>query len=272
MGNFNKKYNFISKRNQSHLIIGLDPDMNRIPAFFRKDRVFNFNKTIIDCTKDVAAGYKLNTAFYECMGPEGFKILHQTVRYIPDNLLKICDAKRSDIANTGKMYSKAYFDYMKFDAITINPYLGRDSILPFIDRGDKYVFLLIKTSNTGAEDFQNLKIKDKPLFRIVAEKSITWTRKENIGFVVGANHTKDISFFSKVYKNIYLLIPGIGAQGNDLGILMKSIYNDKFLINSGRAIIYPDNEYFTLNKYKDIVYNLANTLRENINHLKIFGR
>ena len=237
---YTKKLKKIIKKNNSHLVIGLDTDVNKIPKFFLKYKnpELQFNKLIIESTKDLVAGYKVNMAFYEANGSKGFNTLRNSLGSIPFDLIKICDAKRGDIENTDELYARAYFDNLDFDSITFNPYLGRDSIMPFIKRKDKLTYVLILTSNKGHEDFQKCKTGKVFLFDKVVEKCIEWNKNKNIGFVIGANHVDVIKKYSSVYKNIPILIPGIGAQKNDLRLLLKNLHNNLFLINSSRGIIY----------------------------------
>jgi orotidine-5'-phosphate decarboxylase len=226
--------------NRSHLIVGLDTDAEKIPKFFLKFRnpVLQFNKIIIESTKKLVAGYKFNMAFYESLGSTGYDALKNTLRLIPFEQIKICDAKRGDIENSDEMYAKAYFDNLDFDSITFNPYLGKDSIIPFIKRKDKLTYVLVLTSNKGHEDFQKSKIGKKYLYEKVIEKCIEWNKFKNIGFVIGANHINAIGKCTISYKNIPILVPGIGAQRNDLELLLKNLHSNLFLINSSRGIIY----------------------------------
>lgn len=269
-----EKLSRIIKKQKSHLIIGLDTDIKKIPFYFKKYKnpVLTFNKVIIDITKDFVAGYKINTAFYEASGYHGFEILELTNKYIPDNLLKICDAKRGDIGNSSEMYAKAYFKYMNFDSLTVNPLLGKDSIEPFINYKNKFIYVLVHTSNSGSEDFQKLKYKRKCLYDVIVEKLINWNIYKNIGFVVGANHLSLLKKLTVKYTKIPVLIPGIGFQNNDLKLLMKNLYNDYFLINSSRAIIYSSVRTAVENVFFNSVIDSAKKLNEKINSLKIFKK
>lgn len=240
---YTTKLKKVIRKNNSNLVIGLDTDINNIPKFFLKYKnpELQFNKLIIESTKELVAGYKINMAFYEVNGSKGFDTLKNSLVNIPTNLIKICDAKRGDIENTDELYARAYFDNLDFDAITFNPYLGRDSIIPFIKRKDKLTYVLILTSNMGHEDFQKCKTGKVSLFDKVVEKCIEWNQNKNIGFVIGANHVKVLKKYSSKYKDIPILIPGIGAQKNDLELLLKNLHNNLFLINSSRGIIYSAN-------------------------------
>lgn len=234
---YKKKLEKAVKSAKSNLVTGLDTDLLKIPVCFLKYKnpVLAFNKRVIEATYENCAGYKLNLAFYEAAGIKGLKALEETLNYIPSDRITICDAKRGDIGNTAEMYARAYFDNMNFDAITLSPYMGYDSVSPFLERKDKFVYLLVRTSNKGADDFQNLKTGNKKLFEIVAEKSQKWS-KDRIGYVIGANHTKEIKKYSS--KNIPLLIPGIGAQGHDSEELKRNLKGNLHLINASRAVIY----------------------------------
>ncbi len=234
---YKKKLEKIIRTARSNLITGLDTDIQKIPVCFLKYKnpILTFNKKIIDATAENCAGYKINLAFYEAAGVKGLEALEETVKYIPANLIKICDAKRGDIGNTAEMYARAYFDKLDFDAITLSPYMGFDSVSPFLERKNKFVYILVRTSNKGADDFQLLKSGRKRLYEVVAEKSLKWS-KDGIGFVIGANHMKDIKKFSS--QDIPLLIPGVGAQGNDLTRLVVAVKGNLYLINASRSIIY----------------------------------
>ncbi len=234
---YKKKLEKAVKASSSNLLTGLDTDIQKIPDCFLKYKnpILAFNKKIIDATAEICAGYKINLAFYEAAGGKGLEALEETVKYIPGNLVKICDAKRGDIGNTAEMYARAYFDRLNFDAITLSPYMGYDSVSPFLERKNKFVYLLVRTSNKGADDFQLLNSGKRRLFEVVADKSLKWS-KDCIGFVIGANHAKEIKRYSS--KNIPLLIPGVGAQGNDLNQLVQAVEGNLFLVNASRSIIY----------------------------------
>jgi len=263
--NYISKLKKIIKKNKSHLVIGLDSDINKIPDIFLnyKNPVLEFNKMIIDSTKDIVAGYKINTAFYEAEGAKGFDILEKTVKFIPDNLIKICDAKRGDIGNTDEYYARIFFDKMNFDAITINPYLGRDSVQPFLNRKDKFTYILALTSNPGSNDFQKIKAGEKFLYERIIETSLLWS-SNNVGFVIGANHTDYLDKFTKSNSKIPILIPGIGSQGNDLNLLLKNLHNKFLLINSSRSIIYSSVKKCTNSQFKESVIESVNKLNSQI--------
>ncbi len=262
---YKEKLSKIIKESKSNLVVGLDTDYEKIPSIFRraKNPILEFNRCIINATSEYCAGYKINLAFYEAAGYKGIKALEETVKAIPQNRIKICDAKRGDIGNTAELYARAYLDNMKFDSITVSPYMGFDSVSPFIERKDKFVYLLVRTSNPGADDFQTLKSGNKKFYDIVASKALSWS-KNQIGYVIGANHLKEIKKYSLSNANIPLLIPGIGAQGNDLENLLKNVYNDSFLINSSRLIIFAGHEHDSKSVYLQKVSEQANSLNNQI--------
>ncbi|MFA5404183.1 MAG: orotidine-5'-phosphate decarboxylase [Ignavibacteria bacterium] len=262
--NYIEKLKRVIKKNKSNLVVGLDPDIRKIPRLYLKSKnpIFEFNKSIINSTKDIVAGYKLNLAFYEALGKYCYETIENTLQYIPKDLLKICDGKRGDIGNTDEYYVKAYFDDLDFDSMTVNPYMGRDSVEPFLSRKDKGIYILVLTSNKGNEDFQQKKIGKKYLFEEVIEKCIEWDKKKQIGFVIGANHTELIKKITTKYPNIPLLIPGIGAQGNDLNVLLKSIKNNNYLINASRSIIYDSADFKSIREFENIVRMKAEDLSD----------
>lgn len=245
-----EKLFYIIREKKSFLCIGLDTDLQRIPAFLTNNKFpeFEFNKQIIDKTADFTIAYKPNLAFYETRGAEGWNNLQMTVKYIREkypDIFIIADAKRADIGNTSKAYAQAFLKEMDFDAITVNPYMGEDSVLPFLSYNNKWVILLALTSNPGAADFQfsidnstNLR-----LFELVIKKSLSWGNKENIMYVIGATKADMLSGIRKIIPDHFLLIPGIGAQGGNLGEVAKYGLNSQcgLIVNSSRNIIYADN-------------------------------
>ena len=231
------------KQKKSFLCIGLDTDIQKIPEHLLKfdDPVFEFNKQIIDSTKDLCVAYKLNTAFYESNGINGWKSLMKTINYIPKNIFSIADAKRGDIGNTSKMYAKTFFETMDFDSITVNPFMGSDSVEPFLDFNNKWVILLALTSNKGSEDFQNFSNQSNiKLYQQVIEKSMNWSDDSRIMYVVGATKSDSLKEIRKIIPDHFLLIPGVGAQGGSLDDVVKFGMNKDcgLLINSSRSIIY----------------------------------
>jgi len=227
-----------SRRNCSLLCVGLDPDPARLPV---KD-VFEFNKAIIDETSDLVCCYKPNLAFYEAMGIRGLQALRKTVDYIPRDIPVIGDAKRGDIGNTAAAYARALFDYYKFDAATVNPYLGYDSIKPFLDYRNKGVFILCRTSNSSASDFQDLVDNfGMKFYQSVALRAGDWNRGGNVGLVVGATYPDELKEIRKLCPDMPLLIPGIGAQGGDLELSVRYGVNaagEKAIIMAARQVIY----------------------------------
>jgi orotidine-5'-phosphate decarboxylase len=230
------------KLKQSFLCVGLDTDLAKIPTYLLKtdDPVFEFNKQIIDATAKYAVAYKPNIAFYEMLGPAGWESLKKTLDYIPENIFTIADAKRGDIGNTSGYYAKAFYDHYNFDSVTLAPYMGVDSIKPFI-RDDKWAIVLGLTSNEGAFDFQKLDLKSGlKLFEEVIKKSASWGNKENMMYVVGATRGDRIDQVRKLIPDHFLLVPGIGAQGGNLEEVCKYGLNADvgLLVNSSRGIIY----------------------------------
>lgn len=238
------------KEKKSFLCIGLDTDIEKIPSHLLKeeDPVFAFNKAIVDATQKYAVAYKPNLAFYESLGISGWQSLEKTVNYIRSNypgLFLIADAKRGDIGNTSKMYAKAFFEKLDFDAITVAPYMGEDSVSPFLSYTDKWVILLALTSNKGAFDFQFIRNKENNnrLFETVLKKSTEWGNSGNMMYVVGATKAEELASIRKIVPNHFLLVPGVGAQGGSLQEVAKYGMNSEcgLLVNSSRGIIYAGN-------------------------------
>lgn len=240
--NFIEKLAQASKKNRSLLCVGLDPDPSLMPE---GTGVFEFNRAIIDATADLVCAYKPNIAFYEALGNEGLDALKRTRDYIPADIPAIVDAKRGDIGNVAKAYARSLFDYFNFDATTASPYLGFDSLEPFIRYHDRGVFVLCRTSNAGAVDFQSLSCETdgehKMLFEIVAEKVNEWNTHGNLGLVVGATYPEELKLIRQRYPDMPLLIPGVGAQG---GELLQVVHygvdagRQRTIINSSRQILY----------------------------------
>jgi orotidine-5'-phosphate decarboxylase len=264
--NFNEKLTEATKKNASLLCIGLDPDPELMPP--RID-VLKFNKAIIDATFDLVCAYKLNLAFYEALD-DGIDCLKRTVKYIPDDIPVIGDAKRGDIGNTAKAYAKALFVTYGFDAATVNPYLGFDSMEPFIEQWDKGIFILCRTSNPGAADFQNLHLivnrKRISLFEIVALRAAQWNKQgNNIGLVMGATYPEELKMIRQDYPDMLFLIPGIGAQGGDLASAVRYGINawKQAIFSSSRQIIYASKG----RDFAEAARRVALPLRDEINHL-----
>ncbi len=233
------------KRKKSFLCVGLDVDLDKIPEFVLKeeDPIFSFNKAIIDATHHYTVAYKPNTAFYEAYGIKGWQSLEKTINYLNENypeIFTIADAKRGDIGNTTSRYAKAFFEDLGFDAVTVAPYMGKDSVEPFLAFKDKHTILLALTSNEGAFDFQTKKIGDEELYKQVLKTSKDWKNSENLMYVVGATKAKYFEEIRKIVPQSFLLVPGIGAQGGSLQEVCKYglTKNIGLLINSSRGIIY----------------------------------
>lgn len=266
--NFNEKLKKATQKNNSLVCIGLDPDPKLMPE---KTGVFAFNRSIIDATSSLVCAYKLNLAFYEALGDTGMDALKQTVRHIPSGILTIADAKRGDIGNTARAYATALFDNLNFDAATVNPYLGHDSIEPFTQYRDKGVFILCRTSNPGAMDFQSLRCETeggtRPLFEIVALKARQWNTYGNIGLVVGATYPEELKLIRQQHPDMPLLIPGIGAQGGELSLAVRygvDASGEKAIINSSRQIIYASRG----KDFAEAARQAASKLRDEINRYR----
>ncbi|NQW28215.1 MAG: orotidine-5'-phosphate decarboxylase [Flammeovirgaceae bacterium] len=235
------------KTKKSLLCVGLDPDLDKMPKHLleMEDPIFEFNKAIIDATLPFAIAYKPNTAFYESLGVYGWQALKKTIDYLPKDVFTIADAKRGDIGNTSNKYASAFFKEMDFDAITVSPYMGEDSVKPFLNHKGKWVILLASTSNAGSLNFQELTLADskQKLYERVIEVSAQWGSEQNMMYVIGATRTKTLSNIREVLPNHFLLIPGIGAQGGDLNLVCKTALNHRggLLINSARNIIYAND-------------------------------
>ena len=242
------------KKKESFLCIGLDVDLDKIPAHLlqEEDPIFEFNKAIIDATHQLCVAFKPNTAFYEAYGIKGWKSLEKTIQYLNKNypeIFTIADAKRGDIGNTSTMYAKAFFEDLAFDSVTVAPYMGKDSVEPFLAFKNKHTIMLALTSNTGAFDFQTKKIDEKELYKQVLETSKNWKNSENLMYVVGATKAEYFREIRKIVPNSFLLVPGIGAQGGSLQDVCKYglSKNIGLLINSSRGIIYASkNEDFAI--------------------------
>lgn len=231
------------KIKKSFLCVGLDSDPLKIPAFLNDfdDPVFEFNKRIIDATKDYCVAYKPNIAFYEAQGTKGWESLQKTLDYIPNDIFTISDAKRGDIGNTSSLYARAFFESMNFDSVTVAPYMGKDSVTPFLEYKNKWVILLALTSNIGGLDFQTKRLQNGEfLFERVLRKSLEWGNEDNLMYVVGATRAELLSKIRKIVPNSFLLIPGVGAQGGSLNDVAEFGMNDTcgLLVNSSRGIIF----------------------------------
>ncbi len=251
--------------NRSVICLGLDLDPKKMPNEYSKSTkgMFDFASQIIDATQDRVCAYKPNLAFYENLGPEGLSLLRQVVKRIPETIPVILDAKRGDIGNTASYYAEALFDGLGADWVTVNPYMGYDSIRPFLERDSKGAFVLCLTSNPGHKDFQLLQVGDKPLYRIVAEKVAFWNKSDNLGLVIGATAPEQLRDLRQVAEDMPLLIPGVGAQG---GSLEKAVsfgtanFTKTGVINVSRSVLYAsrDNDFADravaeLTKLNDVV-------------------
>ena len=267
--NFKEKLSKIVQKNNSLLCVGLDIDKEKMPRFLfesSKNPYFEFNKSIIDATKDLVCGYKLNMAFYEVLGKEGFDLLEKTIDYIPNETIIILDGKRNDIGNTARKYAQSLFETLKADAVTVNPYLGIDGIKPFLEYKDRCSFILCRTSNSSARDFQDIKSnKFIPLYQTVATKIRDWNSYGNCGAVVGATYPDELKRIREILgENIPILIPGIGAQGGDVELTVKNGTNKDgkmAIIVSSRSIIYAGKD----ENFAELSKKAAVSLREEIN-------
>ena len=254
---------------KSFLCIGLDVDLTKIPAHLlaTEDPIFEFNKAIIDATHDLCVSYKPNTAFYEAYGLKGWKSLEKTINYINEKypeIFTIADAKRGDIGNTSTMYAKAFLEDLNFDSVTVAPYMGKDSVEPFLAFENKHTIMLALTSNEGAFDFQTLETNGKELYKTVLETSKNWKNSENLMYVVGATKAEYFTEIRKIVPNSFLLVPGVGAQGGSLAEVCKYGMNENvgLLINSSRGIIYASNEINFAEKAREEALKLQVEMNE----------
>ncbi len=236
------------KEKKSFLCVGLDTDINQLPAHLKNedDPVFAFNKAIIDATLPYAVAYKPNMAFYECLGSKGWESLEKTLRYLPNSVFKIADAKRGDIGNTSDRYAQTFFEHLNFDSVTLSPYMGKDSIEPYLKYPGKYAIVLALTSNPGALDFQLIptSIENKALFEKVLIRSSRWGSKENMMYVVGATRSEMLKKIREIIPEHFLLVPGVGAQGGNLQEVAENGFTHQcgLLVNASRSILYASKE------------------------------
>ena len=264
----NELYNQIKKK-ESFLCVGLDTDLNKIPAHLldADDPVFEFNRQIIDATSDYTIAYKPNLAFYESLGPAGLISLQKTVEYIPNNILTIADAKRGDIGNTSEMYAKTFFDYYDFDAITVAPYMGKDSVSPFLNFRDKWTILLALTSNEGSSDFQLSELSNtekNKLYEKVIQTSMTWGNADHLMYVIGATHPELFKEIRAIAPDHFFLVPGVGAQGGSLSEICKFGMNSQcgLIVNSSRQIIYASSSEDFAEKARDKAMEMQKEMAE----------
>lgn len=262
---FKRKLRDSAERNNSLLCIGLDPDPDRLPAAIT---VAQFNRAIIEATSDLVCAYKPNLAFYEADGLEGLRALEQTLAAVPADIPVIGDAKRGDIGNTARQYARAMFESFSFDAVTVNPYLGLDSVEPFIAYSAKCTFLLCRTSNPGAKDFQDLMILGQPLYEHVAFKAREWNIHGNIGLVVGATYPQELARIRQLCPDMPLLIPGVGAQGGDVEAVIRfgaDAGGMNAIVNASRAVLYASKGA----DFAQAARNAALRLRDEMNRYRM---
>ncbi|HYH14715.1 MAG TPA: orotidine-5'-phosphate decarboxylase [Flavisolibacter sp.] len=276
---------------QSYLCVGLDTDITKIPKHLQghPDAVFEFNKQIIDATKEYCVSYKINTAFYEALGVKGWEAMERTAKYIPDTHFKIADAKRGDIGNTSTQYAKAFFETMNFDAITVAPYMGADSIQPFLEYKDKWTIVLGLTSNKGAADFELQRVlqpttagieaaelaldvashKTEYLYERVLRQAAEWGTPDNLMFVVGATQADAFTNIRAIAPNHFYLVPGVGAQGGSLREISEKAMNQDcgLLVNASRAIIYASEKEDFAQEAAAIAQQYQNEMQQYLNVL-----
>ncbi|MBD3287299.1 orotidine-5'-phosphate decarboxylase [candidate division KSB1 bacterium] len=266
---FNDALSDICTKKNSHLCVGLDVDLTKVPAHFNNtdDPLVEFGKAIIQATSEYAAAFKINTAFFEAYGVPGWQALAKLSKILPDDVIKIADAKRGDIGNTSRMYARAFFREMPFDCITVNPYLGHDAVSPFIEDEEKGAFILCVTSNKGAADFQYLEADNKTLYSQIARKVDRWNESKNCGLVVGATHPDEIRKVREIAPELPFLIPGIGAQGGDLELSVRYSMDKSraaVIFNSSRGIIYASQQ----ENFAEMAAQKSKQMRDAINALK----
>ncbi|MEK9139332.1 MAG: orotidine-5'-phosphate decarboxylase [Bacteroidota bacterium] len=263
---FYGKLRAIQQKSNSLLCVGLDPDINKLPPHLRRndDAVVEFCASIVEATKDLVCAYKLNLAFFEILGARGWSAAHRVLSLIPDHVITIGDAKRGDIGNTAEMYARLLLEDFKFSATTVNAYMGEDSVRPFIKDANAGAFVLALTSNSGARDFQYLKLRGKPLYEHVIGRVTKWNEKKNLGLVVGATRPAQLKRVRQLVPDMPLLIPGVGAQGGDLKLAVRygcDKRGEMALINASRSIIYASSA----GNFADAARAAALAMRDEIN-------
>jgi orotidine-5'-phosphate decarboxylase len=273
--NFSQRLRRIQRKNNSLLCIGLDTDLRKIPEFLFEygDPILEFNRAIIEATSDLVCAYKLNMAFYESTGEHGWHTVHQTLARIPGGIVSIGDAKRGDIGNSSEMYARLLVDDYEFAASTVNPYMGSDSVAPFLENAEQGAFVLVVTSNPGAKDFQYLKVGGRPLYERVIRKARSWNARKNCGLVVGATRPRELQRVRHLAPDMPILIPGIGAQGGDLRSAVRygcDAKGEMAVINASRSIIYASRG----KDFADAARTAAAALRDEINtyRARFFGK
>lgn len=247
-----------------HICVGLDTDINKLPLHFKKttESLFEFNKNIIDATNDSAAAYKLNLAFYESHGIEGLEVMKKTIEYLPEDILIIGDAKRGDIGNTSKMYAESLFGHFNFDASTLNPYMGHDSVSPFLDYENKLNFILALTSNKSAIEIEKQQLSSGQfVYQKVIEKVHEWNIENNCGIVFGATNMEELQTNMNNIGDLPVLLPGVGAQGGSLKEVVKifrQYSKTNFLVNVSRGLLYVDNSVSFTDKVSAAISQLNN--------------
>jgi orotidine-5'-phosphate decarboxylase len=258
-------------KKRSYLLVGLDTDISKIPSHLQShpDAIFEFNRQIIDATLDACVGYKINTAFYEALGAKGWEIMERTVAHIPSTHFKIADAKRGDIGNTSSQYAKAFFETMNFDAITVAPYMGEDSVRPFLEYENKWTIVLGLTSNPGAHDFELKKIQNEEgnqvyLYEQVLKTVSGWGNTGNLMFVVGATRAEEFAAIRRLCPEHFFLVPGVGAQGGSLKEISDLAFiNDcGLLVNASRAIIYASHNESFASAASQVAANYVNEMSQ----------
>jgi orotidine-5'-phosphate decarboxylase len=266
---FNQKLRAIQRKDNSLVCIGLDTDIRQIPKHLlrRANPIAEFNRRIIEATKDIVCAYKLNLAFYEVLGERGWHIVHQTLDRIPENIVTIGDGKRSDIGNSAERYARLIFEDYKFDAATVNPYMGEDAVKPFLERKEQCAFVLVATSNRGAKDFQFLRVNGKPLYEKVLQKVHQWNAKKNCGVVAGTTYPRVLRRLRELSPTLPFLLPGIGAQQGDLESAVRygcDMHGELAIISASRSILYASSD----EDFSDAARDAALSLRDAINHYR----
>ncbi|NOZ62634.1 MAG: orotidine-5'-phosphate decarboxylase [Calditrichaeota bacterium] len=267
--NFNKKLDQICQGKNSLVCVGIDVDLEKVPPFIAREKnaLVKFSKVIIDATLPFAAAYKINTAFFEAYGAEGWKAMAEIAEYLPDDVIKVADAKRGDIGNTSRRYARAFFEKLPFDAITVSPYLGFDSVAPFLEQKEKGAFVLCHTTNKGAEDFQRVSDGQNQLYEIVAAKVQSWNALDNCGLVVGATYPEQMREVRALAPELPFLVPGLGAQGGDYELAVSYATDENgrgAIFNASRSILYASSG----KDFAERAEEAAREMKEKINSIR----